>query len=85
MMNFQLLNTNMPNEIGLFDQLFNGSINTWEFLLVLGLSFVLGLIMYFVYLFSFRGVVYSQPFNSSLVPPGASLNDLKMPEIGETL
>ncbi|MBR3750712.1 MAG: DUF4956 domain-containing protein [Clostridia bacterium] len=65
-MNLQMLlsQDNLSN----FEQLFNiGNTSIWEFLLVLGLSFVFGLIMYFVYLKSFRGVVYSQPFNASLV------------------
>jgi uncharacterized membrane protein YhiD involved in acid resistance len=49
-------------------QLFSiGNTNFLDFVLVLGLSFLFGLIMYFVYLKSFRGVVYSQPFNAALV------------------
>lgn len=49
-------------------QLFSiGNTSFLDFVLVLGLSFLFGLIMYFVYLKSFRGVVYSQPFNAALV------------------
>ena len=44
-----------------------GDLNFWQVLLVLLLSFLMGLVIYFTYLKSFRGVVYSQPFNASLV------------------
>lgn len=66
-MNFQML-LSTQDALSNIEQLFSiGNTSFWDFLLVLGLSFVFGLIMYFVYLKSFRGVVYSQPFNASLV------------------
>jgi len=66
-MNLQML-LSTQDALSNLEQLFSiGNTSFWDFLLVLGLSFVFGLIMYFVYLKSFRGVVYSQPFNASLV------------------
>ncbi len=56
------------NDISFWEQLLSiGNTSFLDFILVLGISFLLGLVMYFVYLKSFRGVVYSQPFNASLV------------------
>lgn len=68
-MNFQLLDIGSSDVVnGNIGELFNaGNINFWEVLLVLGLAFVYGLLIYATYHISFRGVVYSQPFNASLV------------------
>lgn len=65
----QLLDIGKNDAItGKLEEIFNISdISVVDVLLALGISLVLGLAIYFTYLKCFRGVIYSQPFNASLV------------------
>lgn len=68
-MMLQLLDIGKNDAItGKLEEIFNISdISVVDVLLALGISLVLGLAIYFTYLKCFRGVIYSQPFNASLV------------------
>lgn len=53
--------------IDLFDAEANATFNIWTILIALGVSILLGVFIFFIYKYTFGGVMYSRTFNVSLM------------------